>query len=57
MSATDKARNKADEMAGLAKEKFGEATDNPDKKNEGKAEQVVANLKDAAEKVKDAFRK
>ncbi|MFE3756106.1 CsbD family protein [Nocardia tengchongensis] len=57
MSATDKARNKADEMAGLAKEKFGEATDNPDKKNEGKAEQVMANLKDAAEKVKDAFHK
>ncbi|MGW4249743.1 CsbD family protein [Nocardia sp. NPDC004722] len=56
MSATDKARNKADDIAGKAKEKFGAATDNPDKENEGKVDQAKANVKDAAEKVKDAFR-
>ncbi|WP_328396054.1 CsbD family protein [Nocardia sp. NBC_00416] len=56
MSATDKFDNKAEELAGRAKEKLGEATDDEDKKNEGKADQVKANLKDAGEKVKDAFR-
>ncbi|MFE3800076.1 CsbD family protein [Nocardia tengchongensis] len=56
MSATDKAKNKAEEMAGKAKEKFGHATGNPDKENEGKVDQAKANVKDAAEKVKDAFR-
>ncbi|MFI1462080.1 CsbD family protein [Nocardia carnea] len=56
MSGTDKASNKAEELAGQAKEKFGEATGDEDKKNEGKADQVKSNLKDAGEKVKDAFR-
>ncbi|MFI7004366.1 CsbD family protein [Nocardia sp. NPDC050175] len=56
MSAVDKAKNKAEELAGQAKEKFGNATDDKDLKNEGKADQVKSNLKDAGEKVKDAFR-
>ncbi|WP_040789139.1 CsbD family protein [Nocardia paucivorans] len=56
MSATDKAKNKAENLAGQAKEKYGAATDDPDKKQEGKADQVKSNLKDAGEKVKDAFR-
>ncbi|MEU7141027.1 CsbD family protein [Nocardia sp. NPDC046473] len=56
MSAVDKAKNKAEELAGQAKEKFGNATDDQDLKNEGKADQVKSNLKDAGEKVKDAFR-
>ncbi|GAA5073929.1 MULTISPECIES: CsbD family protein [Nocardia] len=56
MSATDKAKNKADDLAGQAKEKFGEATDDQDLKNEGKGDQIKSNLKDAGEKVKDAFR-
>ncbi|MEU8895774.1 CsbD family protein [Nocardia sp. NPDC048505] len=56
MSTADKAQNKADELAGKAKEKFGEATDDQDLKNEGKGDQVKSNLKDAGEKVKDAFR-
>ncbi|MFG1792142.1 CsbD family protein [Nocardia sp. NPDC049149] len=56
MSTADKAKNKAEELAGQAKEKFGKATDDQDLKNEGKADQVKSNLKDAGEKVKDAFR-
>ncbi|MBF6328338.1 CsbD family protein [Nocardia transvalensis] len=57
MSATDKAKNKIDDLTGRAKEKYGEATDDPDKQNEGKADQVKSDLKDAGEKVKDAFRR
>lgn len=56
VSGTDKVSNKAEELAGQAKEKYGEAAGDEDKKNEGKADQVKSNLKDAGEKVKDAFR-
>ncbi|WP_328404773.1 CsbD family protein [Nocardia sp. NBC_00403] len=56
MSGVDKAKNKAEKLAGKAKEKFGEATDDKDKKHEGKADQAKSDLKDAGEKVKDAFR-
>ncbi|WP_327099578.1 CsbD family protein [Nocardia vinacea] len=56
MGAVDKARNKAEELSGKAKEKFGEATDDKDMQQEGKADQTKSNLKDAGEKVKDAFR-
>jgi uncharacterized protein YjbJ (UPF0337 family) len=56
MSTADKAHNKAEDLAGKAKEKFGEATDDRDLENEGKGDQVKSNLKDAGEKVKDAFR-
>ena len=57
MSGTDKARNKLDEVTGKAKEKLGQATGDRGTENEGKADQVKSNLKDAGEKVKDAFRK
>lgn len=56
MSADDKAANKVDELAGKAKEAIGRATDNPDLVAEGKGEQARSNLKQAAEKVKDAFK-
>ncbi|MFJ4653287.1 CsbD family protein [Nocardia sp. NPDC088792] len=56
MSATDKAKNKFDDIAGQAKEKAGQATGDRSKENEGKLDQAKANLKDAGEKVKDAFR-
>lgn len=56
MSTADKAQNKAEDLAGKAKEKFGEATDDQDLKNEGKGDQIKSNLKDAGEKIKDAFR-
>ncbi|MET9487131.1 CsbD family protein [Nocardia sp. NPDC006630] len=56
MSATDKAKNKIDDVAGQAKEKFGQATGDKETQHEGKADQIKSNLKDAGEKVKDAFR-
>ncbi|WP_029895582.1 CsbD family protein [Nocardia brasiliensis] len=56
MSTADKAKNKAEDLAGKAKEKFGQATDDRDLENEGKGDQLKSNLKDAGEKVKDAFR-
>jgi uncharacterized protein YjbJ (UPF0337 family) len=56
VSATDKAKNKAEELGGKAKEAVGKATGDKDTKNEGKGDQAKSNLKDAGEKVKDAFK-
>ncbi|MFF0545098.1 CsbD family protein [Nocardia thailandica] len=56
MSISDKVKNKADELAGKAKEAAGKASDDRDLENEGRGDQVKSNLKDAGEKVKDAFR-
>ncbi|MGV9298898.1 CsbD family protein [Amycolatopsis sp. NPDC003676] len=52
----DKAENKVEELKGRAKEAVGNATDNEQWQAEGKAEQGKGNLKQAAEKVKDAFK-
>jgi uncharacterized protein YjbJ (UPF0337 family) len=57
MSGTDKAKNKAQEVAGKAKEAVGRATGDRDTEARGKGDQSKANLKDAGEKIKDAFRK
>jgi uncharacterized protein YjbJ (UPF0337 family) len=57
MSATDKARNKIDDVAGKAKEGLGKATGDRDTENRGKADQAKSSLKDAGEKIKDAFKK
>jgi uncharacterized protein YjbJ (UPF0337 family) len=54
MSGQDKAKNKADEVAGKVKEEFGDATDNADLEAEGKVDQAKADLKQAGEKIKDA---
>jgi uncharacterized protein YjbJ (UPF0337 family) len=56
MSGIDKAKNKAEELAGEGKEAVGDATDNRDLQAEGKADQTKGNLKQAGEKVKDAFK-
>ncbi|MDP9496881.1 MAG: CsbD family protein [Actinomycetota bacterium] len=56
MSFTDKAKNKAEELAGQAKEAAGKATGNEKLEAEGKADQGAANLKQAGENVKDVFR-
>jgi uncharacterized protein YjbJ (UPF0337 family) len=56
MSADDKAANKIDELAGKGKETVGRATGNSDLEAEGKGEQATSNLKQAGEKVKDAFK-
>jgi uncharacterized protein YjbJ (UPF0337 family) len=52
----DKAQNKIDEISGKAKEVIGKITGDANVENEGKADQVKSNLKDAVEKVKDAFK-
>lgn len=56
MGLQDKARNKAEEVKGTGKEKIGEATDDKELQAEGAAERAKGNVKQAAEKVKDAFR-
>jgi len=54
MSFTDKAKNKAEELAGAAKEKIGDATNNERLQAEGAAQQTEARTKQAGEHVKDA---
>ena len=56
MSGTDKMKNKAEELSGKGKEAVGNATDDPDLRAEGKADQASGNLKQAGEKVKDIFK-
>lgn len=56
MSATDKARNKVDKLKGQVKEAVGRATGDRDLEDKGAADQFKSDLKDAGEKVKDAFR-
>ncbi len=55
MGIDDDIKHNADEAAGKAKEKWGEATDDQSLENEGKVDQAKANLKKAADDVKDAF--
>ena len=57
MSGTDKAKNKGQQVRGKAKEAVGKVTGDKRTQNEGKGEQVKSNLKDAGEKVKDAFKR
>jgi uncharacterized protein YjbJ (UPF0337 family) len=56
MGTNDKIDNKTDELKGKVKEAVGDATDNRDLEAEGKADQTRGNLKQAGEKVKDAFK-
>lgn len=56
MSAVDKAKHAADEAAGKAKEAVGKVTGDRHTEKHAKREQAVADLKQAGEKVKDAFK-
>lgn len=56
MSLTDKARNKLQKVKGTAKETLGRATGDRDLENRGVGDRFGSDLKDAGEKVKDAFR-
>jgi uncharacterized protein YjbJ (UPF0337 family) len=56
MSTGDKFENKAEELRGKAKEGVGRATNDQELEAQGKGDQVKSNLKQAAEKVKDAFK-
>jgi uncharacterized protein YjbJ (UPF0337 family) len=57
MGTGDRFENQAEELKGQAKEGLGEATDNDRLKNEGRADQAKANVKEAVEDVKDAAKK
>ncbi|MEV4824487.1 CsbD family protein [Micromonospora sp. NPDC049275] len=64
MSFTEKAKNKVEQMAGAAKERVGDVTDNERMRGEGASEQGDArakqagqNMKDAGRNVKDSFTK
>jgi uncharacterized protein YjbJ (UPF0337 family) len=57
MGLDDKIENAADRLGGQSKEAAGKATDNERLEAEGKTDQSKADLKDAGEKVKDAFKK
>ena len=56
MGLDDKIDNKAQEVAGHVKEGVGNATDDQDLQAEGEKDQAAGNLKQAGEKVKDAFK-
>jgi uncharacterized protein YjbJ (UPF0337 family) len=56
MGTDDKIENKTEELAGKAKETVGEASGDRDLQAEGQADQTKGNLKQAGEKVKDAFK-
>ncbi|MBO0729461.1 MAG: CsbD family protein [Acidimicrobiaceae bacterium] len=57
MSAGDKAKDKAQAAKGKAKEGTGRAIHDPVVEDKGKADQVSGDLKQAGEKVKDAFKR
>ncbi|MDT5174743.1 MAG: hypothetical protein QOG37_1994 [Mycobacterium sp.] len=56
MSGEDKVKNKIEDIGGKAKEAVGRVTGDRSTENEGKVDQSKSSLKDAGEKVKDAFK-
>jgi uncharacterized protein YjbJ (UPF0337 family) len=56
MGMDDKLRNVGQDVEGKVKEATGKATDNERLEAEGKVDQGSADLKQAGEKVKDAFK-
>ena len=55
MATDDKIENKAEELTGKAKQAAGDATDDQDLQAEGKVDAGKADVKQAGEKIKDAF--
>jgi uncharacterized protein YjbJ (UPF0337 family) len=56
MGLDDKMDNAAEDLKGKAKEAVGGATDDDELERQGKTDQAKSDLKDAGEKVKDAFK-
>jgi len=56
-ATTDKAKNSAQQAKGKVKEATGKVTGNDKLQAKGKSDQMKGNLKQAGEKVKDAFKK
>jgi uncharacterized protein YjbJ (UPF0337 family) len=57
MGKKDKASNKTQDLKGKVKEVAGKVSGDDKLEAKGKADQTKANLKQAGEKVKDAFKK
>jgi uncharacterized protein YjbJ (UPF0337 family) len=57
MATENKAANKVTELKGRAKKGLGKATGNEEMETEGKTDQAKGNIKQAGEKLKDAFKK
>jgi uncharacterized protein YjbJ (UPF0337 family) len=57
MGAEDKIKAVAEKVAGKAKEAVGKATNDDKLVAEGKTDQAKGGIRDAAENVKDAFKK
>jgi uncharacterized protein YjbJ (UPF0337 family) len=57
MGLGDKFHNAAEKLHGRSKQAAGEATGNNRLRAEGRSRQVKADLKQAGEKIKDAFRR
>jgi uncharacterized protein YjbJ (UPF0337 family) len=56
MGADDKTKNKVQDVRGQAKEKLGAATGDDALRRQGERDQSKSDLKQAGEKVKDAFK-
>ena len=56
MGLDDKIRNESEDVAGKVKEAAGKVTDDERLEAEGKGDQFSSDMKQAGEKVKDAFR-
>lgn len=56
MGLDDKIKNTVEDATGKGKEATGKATDNERLEAEGKGDQAKADVKQAGEKVKDAFK-
>lgn len=56
MGIGDKIDNMTDDASGKAKEATGKATDDERLEAEGRADQSKADIKQAGEKIKDAFK-
>ena len=56
MGLDDKIDNKMEDLGGKAKEGVGSATGDDELKAQGEGDQAKSNLKQAGEKVKDAFK-
>lgn len=56
MGLDDKLANKVEELRGKAKEGVGRATDDQELEAQGRGDQAKSDLKQAGEKVKDAFK-
>jgi uncharacterized protein YjbJ (UPF0337 family) len=56
MGYDDKVENQSENLAGKVKEGVGKATDDEGLEAEGKGDQFKANIKQAGEKIKDAFK-